>query len=58
MIDFLVNIGHTIMTPLYYLTSGILVLWHDLFYDILRLLPGLVVGAVHHLPDDRASGSR
>ena len=40
MIDFLVNIGHTIMTPLYYLTSGILVLWHNLFYDILSLSEG------------------
>ena len=40
MIDFLVNIGHTIMTPLYYLTSGILVLWHNLFYDILGFSQG------------------
>ena len=40
MIDFLVNIGHTIMTPLYYLTSGILVLWHNLFYDIIGFSQG------------------
>ena len=40
MIDFLVNIGHTIMTPLYYLTSGILVLWHGLFYEVLGFSEG------------------
>jgi YidC/Oxa1 family membrane protein insertase len=40
VIDFLVNIGHTIMTPLYYLTSGILVLWHNLFYDIIGFSQG------------------
>jgi YidC/Oxa1 family membrane protein insertase len=40
VIDFLVNIGHTIMTPLYYLTSGILVLWHGLFYEVLGFSEG------------------
>ncbi len=40
MIDFLVSIGHTIMTPLYYLTSGILVAWHGLFRDVLGLSEG------------------
>lgn len=40
MIDFFVSIGHTIMTPLYYLTSGILVLWHGLFHDIFGLPQG------------------
>ena len=34
MIDFLVNIGHTIMTPLYYLTSFVLVAFHRLFGGI------------------------
>ncbi|MGH3505887.1 MAG: membrane protein insertase YidC, partial [Nocardioidaceae bacterium] len=40
MIDFLVGIGHAIMTPLYYATSGILVLWHKLFHDTLGLSEG------------------
>jgi YidC/Oxa1 family membrane protein insertase len=31
VIDFLVNIGHTIMTPLYYVTSSLLVFWHKVF---------------------------
>ena len=46
MIDFFVNIGHAIMTPLYYVTSGILVFWHNLFYEILGVSRGLVLGAV------------
>ncbi len=40
MIDFLVNTGHAIMTPLYYLTSGILVVFHKLFFDILGATEG------------------
>ena len=40
MIDFLVDIGHAIMTPLYYATSGILVLWNELFHEILGLPEG------------------
>ncbi len=40
MISFLVNIGHTIMTPLYYLTSGILRVFHGLFHDILGASEG------------------
>ena len=53
MIDFFVNIGHAIMTPLYYLTSGILVLWHNLFYDILGLSEGWSWAMSHHLPHHR-----
>jgi YidC/Oxa1 family membrane protein insertase len=40
VIDFLVNTGHAIMTPLYYLTSGILVVFHKLFHDILGASEG------------------
>jgi YidC/Oxa1 family membrane protein insertase len=40
VIDFLVDIGHAIMTPLYYATSGILVLWNELFHEILGLPEG------------------
>jgi YidC/Oxa1 family membrane protein insertase len=35
VIDFFVNIGHAILTPLYYLTSGILRVFHGLFFDVL-----------------------
>ena len=38
--SFLLNLGHAIMTPLYYLTSGILRLWHALFHDVLRFSEG------------------
>ncbi|MGI8435108.1 MAG: membrane protein insertase YidC [Nocardioidaceae bacterium] len=41
MIDFFVNVGHTILTPLYYLTSGILVLFHRLFFDGLGASQGV-----------------
>lgn len=41
MIDFFVSIGHAIMTPLYYATSGILVVFHKLYADILGIPQGL-----------------
>jgi YidC/Oxa1 family membrane protein insertase len=34
MIDFLVGVGSAIMTPLYYVTSAILVAWHWLFTQL------------------------
>ena len=34
MIDFFLTIGHAIMTPLYYMTSGILIVFHDFFSKI------------------------
>ncbi len=40
MIDFLVNTGHAIMTPLYYLTSGVLRVFHGLFHDTLGASEG------------------
>jgi YidC/Oxa1 family membrane protein insertase len=40
VIDFFVDIGHAIMTPLYYATSGILELWDKLFHEILGLPSG------------------
>jgi YidC/Oxa1 family membrane protein insertase len=40
VIDFLLSIGHAIMTPLYYLTSGILICWHYLFFDLLHFTQG------------------
>jgi YidC/Oxa1 family membrane protein insertase len=40
VIDFISNVGHAILTPLYYLTSGILVVWHKLFYNVLGLPEG------------------
>ena len=40
MIDFFLTIGHAIMTPLYYATSGILIVWHALFHDVLSLPEG------------------
>ncbi len=40
MIDFFVSIGHAIMTPLYYVTSGILIFFHNLFNDLLGLPNG------------------
>ncbi len=41
MIDFFVNLGHTVMTPLYYLTSGVLVTFQRLFGDVLGAPTGL-----------------
>ncbi len=35
MIDFFVSLGHGIMTPLYYVTSGILVVFHKLYNGVL-----------------------
>ncbi len=52
VIDFFVGIGHAIMTPLYYVTSGILIFFHNLFNDLLGM-PRLVVGAVDHRLDHR-----
>ncbi len=40
MIDFFLSVGHAIMTPLYYLTSGILIVFHDLFHGLLSLPEG------------------
>ena len=40
MIDFFLSIGHAIMTPLYYMTSGILIVFHDFFSEILSLPEG------------------
>ncbi len=40
MIDFFLTIGHAIMTPLYYMTSGILIVFHYLFSDILSIPEG------------------
>jgi YidC/Oxa1 family membrane protein insertase len=41
VIDFFMTIGHGIMTPLYYLTSGVLLIWHGLFNDVLGLPEGI-----------------
>jgi YidC/Oxa1 family membrane protein insertase len=41
VIDFFVNIFHAIITPLEYLTSGILVVFHRLFADILQVPEGV-----------------
>lgn len=41
MLDFFVSIGHAIMTPLYYLTSGVLLAWHKLFNGILEFPQGV-----------------
>lgn len=40
MIDFLLSIGHAIMKPLYYATSGVLIVFHNLFNAILSLPQG------------------
>jgi YidC/Oxa1 family membrane protein insertase len=40
MIGFFKDIFHAIITPLEYLTSGILVVFHRLFYDFLRVPAG------------------
>ncbi len=40
MINFFMTVGHTIMTPLYYLTSGILIIFHDLFFKVFSLPEG------------------
>jgi YidC/Oxa1 family membrane protein insertase len=41
VISFFGTIGHAILTPLYYLTSGILVIFHGLFANILSAPEGL-----------------
>jgi YidC/Oxa1 family membrane protein insertase len=38
-VGFLGSIGHFIMTPLYYGISGVLVAWHWLFSEVLRMDP-------------------
>ena len=40
MLDFFLDIGHAIMTPLYWLTSGILRVFHTLFADVLSMSEG------------------
>ena len=40
MIDFFVSIGHAIMTPLYYATSGVLLVFHKLFSGVLGMPAG------------------
>jgi YidC/Oxa1 family membrane protein insertase len=40
VIDFFVSIGHAIMLPLYYVTSGILIVFHKFFNGVLGLNPG------------------
>jgi len=40
VIDFFLTIGHAIMTPLYYMTSGILIVFHGLFSDVLSIPEG------------------
>jgi YidC/Oxa1 family membrane protein insertase len=40
VIGFFQDIFHAVLTPLEYLVSGILILWHDLFHDILHLSQG------------------
>jgi YidC/Oxa1 family membrane protein insertase len=40
VIDFFLTIGHGIMTPLYYVTSGILIVFHGLFANVLSLPQG------------------
>ena len=34
MLDFLGDIGHLIMTPLYYAVSAVMVAWHWLFTEL------------------------
>jgi YidC/Oxa1 family membrane protein insertase len=41
VIDFFLTIGHAIMTPLYYVTSGVLIVWHTLFNDVLGMPEGI-----------------
>ena len=41
MIDFFVSIGSAIMAPLYYVTSGILLVFYRLFHGELSMPPGL-----------------
>ncbi len=40
MIDFFLSIGHAIMTPLYYATSGVLIAFHKLFNGVLGMPAG------------------
>ncbi|MGI8888266.1 MAG: membrane protein insertase YidC [Nocardioidaceae bacterium] len=41
MIDFFSSVGQAIMWPLYHLTSGILIVFHRLFFDMLSLPQGV-----------------
>jgi YidC/Oxa1 family membrane protein insertase len=41
VIDFFLAVGHAIMVPLYYVTSGIMIVFHSLFSDVLSLPPGV-----------------
>ncbi len=40
MISTLSSIGHAILVPLYYVTTGILVVFHELFHGIIGMPPG------------------
>ncbi len=40
MISFLGSIGHAIMVPLYYLTSGVLIAFHKVFHGVLGIPEG------------------
>jgi YidC/Oxa1 family membrane protein insertase len=39
-VNFLLSIGEAIMKPLYYMTSGVLIVFHGLFHGILHLAEG------------------
>jgi YidC/Oxa1 family membrane protein insertase len=39
-VNFLLSIGEAIMKPLYYMTSGVLIVFHGLFFDILHFGEG------------------
>ncbi|MDQ3481663.1 MAG: membrane protein insertase YidC, partial [Actinomycetota bacterium] len=40
MIDFFISVGHAIMLPLYYVTSGILIVFHKFFNGVLGFNAG------------------
>ena len=40
MFSFLMDVGHAIMTPLYYVTSGVLIVFHQLFHTVLGFAAG------------------
>ncbi len=44
MIDFFTSAGHAIMVPLYYVTSGIMLAFHELFHGVLGVPPGISWG--------------
>jgi YidC/Oxa1 family membrane protein insertase len=41
VIDFVTSIFHAVLTPLEYLTSGVLVIWHKLFAGVLQFPEGI-----------------